>query len=183
MISFQYKTYLFTWSANFQAKLHRNAIWFAFRLYAHVQRHIFLLPGVTLFQLLGYSLGFDITADGATVVSGSSDSKIYCYNYQTGKQFRTIQTDMDVIMDVSFHPLLPSTFACCAWDGSIQVWKWEKILHSFCLPFNAFWILRLTFLTDPLGPFSISVWGWLALFLYYVSPNLSVCLSHFVSAL
>ena len=75
------------------------------------------------FQLLGYSLGFDITPDGSTVVSGSSDGKIYCYNYQTGKQFRTINTDMDVIMDTSFNPLLSTTLVCCAWDGSVQVWK------------------------------------------------------------
>ena len=74
-------------------------------------------------QLLGYSLGFDITPDGSSVISGSSDGKLYCYNYQTGKMFRALQTEMDVIMDVSFHPLLGSTLACCAWDGSVQVWK------------------------------------------------------------
>ncbi|KAJ8309167.1 hypothetical protein KUTeg_014041, partial [Tegillarca granosa] len=71
-------------------------------------------------KLHGYKIGFDITPDGSTVYSGSSDGKIYCYNYHTGKQFRTISTSLDVCMDIDFHPVLPSTLVCCGWNGTIQ---------------------------------------------------------------
>ena len=73
--------------------------------------------------MLGYSIGFDITPDGSSVYSGSSDGTIHCYNYQTGKKFRTISANMDVVMDLSCHPVLSSTVAVCGWDGTVQVWR------------------------------------------------------------
>ncbi|KAK3094135.1 hypothetical protein FSP39_024550 [Pinctada imbricata] len=73
-------------------------------------------------KLAGYSIGFDLTPDGASVVSGDAFGKVYVYNYNTGRNHKTLRTDIDVCMDVSCHPLLPSTFVCCGWDGSIEVW-------------------------------------------------------------
>jgi hypothetical protein len=31
-------------------------------------------------------------------------------------------TKLDVNLDVAFHPLLPSTVACCGWNGFIEMW-------------------------------------------------------------
>ncbi|XP_074657908.1 WD repeat-containing protein 25-like [Tubulanus polymorphus] len=74
-------------------------------------------------KVLGYSIGFDTSTDGRTVISGSADGRIACYDYQTGKNFRTLDTKMAVCMDIAFHPVLPSTIAACAWDGMISVWQ------------------------------------------------------------
>lgn len=68
-------------------------------------------------------MGFDVSPDGQTVYSASSDGKLYCYNNQSGRLYRTIQTGFDVVLDVACHPVLHSTVAVSAWDGSVQVWK------------------------------------------------------------
>ncbi|KAK3609688.1 hypothetical protein CHS0354_017541 [Potamilus streckersoni] len=73
-------------------------------------------------KVQGYSIGFDVSSDGSHIFSGSSDGKLYCFNSQTGKLIRTLQTDFDVCMDVASHPLLPSVIACCSWNGLVQVW-------------------------------------------------------------
>ncbi|XP_062621880.1 WD repeat-containing protein 25-like [Saccostrea cucullata] len=72
-------------------------------------------------KLSGYSLGFDISPDGSLVLSGDSNGKLFCYNYQSGKIIQKIPTGMDVVMDVSFNPVLPSTVVICGWNGKIQV--------------------------------------------------------------
>mgnify|MGYP002153709821 CR=1 FL=1 len=75
------------------------------------------------FQVQGYSIGFDVSHDGQTVYSASSDGKLYCYYNPTGRLNRAIQTGLDVTLDVACHPVLQSTIAVSAWDGTIQVWK------------------------------------------------------------
>ncbi|KAL5009392.1 hypothetical protein ScPMuIL_014973 [Solemya velum] len=72
---------------------------------------------------LGYNIGFDVTPDGRTVLSGSTDGKVYCYDYQTSKLARKIPTGLDMCMDVDCHPVLNSTLVCCGWNGVIQVWS------------------------------------------------------------
>lgn len=74
-------------------------------------------------KLLGYNIGFDISSDGQIIYSGSSDGRLYCYDYQSGKRFDTKPTDLDVILDVDCHPILPSTVAMSAWNGSLSVWS------------------------------------------------------------
>ncbi|KAH3854758.1 WD repeat-containing protein 25-like [Dreissena polymorpha] len=70
----------------------------------------------------GYSVGFDLSCDGSLVYSGSSDGNIHSYNYKSGRRCKEITTGLDVVMDVACHPVLPSTLAACAWDGTVQVW-------------------------------------------------------------
>ena len=71
----------------------------------------------------GYSIGFDVTPNGQAVYSGSSDGRLYRYNYQSGRLADKLDTGMDVVMDVACHPLLPSTLVAGGWDGKIQVWR------------------------------------------------------------
>lgn len=76
---------------------------------------------VFLFQLSGYSVGFDISPDGSLVLSGDSSGQVFCYNFQTGRVIKKIQTGLDVVMDASFNPVLSSTTVVCGWNGKIQV--------------------------------------------------------------
>ncbi|XP_061173839.1 WD repeat-containing protein 25-like [Saccostrea echinata] len=72
-------------------------------------------------KLSGYSLGFDISPDGSLVLSGDGNGQLFCYNYQSGKIIQKTPTSMDILMDVSFNPVLPSTVVVCGWNGKIQV--------------------------------------------------------------
>ncbi|XP_033735828.1 LOW QUALITY PROTEIN: WD repeat-containing protein 25-like [Pecten maximus] len=72
---------------------------------------------------LGYAVGFDVSVEGSLVASGSADGNIYFYNYHTGRLLRTLTTDLDVCTDVALHPVLPSTVACCGWNGHVKVWR------------------------------------------------------------
>lgn len=74
-------------------------------------------------KLQGYNIGFDISPDGQTMYSGSADGKLYCYNFQSGRQLRSVNTGLPVVMDIACHPLLSSTVAVSSWDGTVQVWK------------------------------------------------------------
>ncbi|ESP02854.1 hypothetical protein LOTGIDRAFT_64760, partial [Lottia gigantea] len=71
-------------------------------------------------KLQGRSIGFDISNDGDIVISGSFDRKLYCYNYTTGKLFKTISTNLDYT-DVAYHPVLPSVIIASSWDGQLQL--------------------------------------------------------------
>ncbi|XP_071163491.1 WD repeat-containing protein 25-like [Mytilus edulis] len=73
-------------------------------------------------KLGGYKVGFDISPDGRYIVSGDSKGKLYCYNYKSGHLIQTLNTQLDVTLNVAFHPLLPSTLACCGWNGFIELW-------------------------------------------------------------
>ena len=66
-------------------------------------------------------MGFDVSADGNVVVSGSADGILYCYSTFTGKLWRTMSTGFDVCLDAAFHPVLPSTVACCSTKGQIKI--------------------------------------------------------------
>ncbi|XP_052058029.1 WD repeat-containing protein 25-like [Mytilus californianus] len=73
-------------------------------------------------KLGGYKVGFDMSPDGRYIVSGDSEGKLYCYNYKSGHLIQTLHTQLDVNLNVAFHPLLPSTLACCGWNGFIELW-------------------------------------------------------------
>ncbi|WAR18786.1 WDR25-like protein [Mya arenaria] len=94
--------------------------------FGQVQDVVFSRDGSQLFScsdlVQGYNLGFDISPDGGTVYSASSDGQLYCYDFQSGRHYRTLSTGLDVVVDVACHPVLPSTLATCAWDGTVQVW-------------------------------------------------------------
>nr|XP_022332325.1 WD repeat-containing protein 25-like [Crassostrea virginica]XP_022332326.1 WD repeat-containing protein 25-like [Crassostrea virginica] len=72
-------------------------------------------------KLSGYSVGFDISPDGSLVLSGDSSGQVFCYDFQTGRIINKIQTGLDIAMDVSFNPVLPSAAVICGWNGKIQV--------------------------------------------------------------
>ncbi|XP_036369319.1 WD repeat-containing protein 25-like [Octopus sinensis] len=74
-------------------------------------------------KLLGYKIGFDISFDGRYVSSGSSDGKVYTYHFYNGLMLQSLETGFSVTMDVAYHPVLPSTLACCSLDGEIQIWR------------------------------------------------------------
>ena len=77
---------------------------------------------IYIFQVEGYKVGFDISPDGRYVISGDAEGNFYNYDYKTGHLIRKLNTKLDVNLDVAFHPLLPSTVACCGWNGFIEMW-------------------------------------------------------------
>jgi len=74
-------------------------------------------------SISGYNIGFDISPDGSLVCSGTADGKLVMYNWYSSKIAKTLKAHKDVSMDVSFHPILPSTIATCSWGGQIKIWE------------------------------------------------------------
>ncbi|XP_005098633.2 WD repeat-containing protein 25 [Aplysia californica] len=74
-------------------------------------------------KVQGYSVGFDISADGSLVYSGSCEGGVHCYDHRSGRLIRKLGSAVgDVITDVACHPVLPSFVASCTWAGSVSIW-------------------------------------------------------------
>ncbi|KAL8611150.1 hypothetical protein ACOMHN_064440 [Nucella lapillus] len=69
-----------------------------------------------------YNIGVSVSQDGSLVYSGSSDGKLYCYSFNTGKKIRTLDC-RDILLDVAAHPVLPSVVAGATWDGDIVIFQ------------------------------------------------------------
>ncbi|XP_076464034.1 WD repeat-containing protein 25-like [Babylonia areolata] len=73
-------------------------------------------------QTASYNIGVSLSQDGSIVYSGSSDAKLYCYNFSTGKKIRTLNCS-EILLDVAAHPVLPSVVAGATWDGDIVLFQ------------------------------------------------------------
>ncbi|XP_038078408.1 WD repeat-containing protein 25-like isoform X2 [Patiria miniata] len=74
-------------------------------------------------QLEGYHIGCDFSPDGALLVSGSSDGKVYIYDNHTARILKTLQCHSGPCTEVAWHPVLPGVMASCSWDGTVDVWQ------------------------------------------------------------
>jgi len=72
-------------------------------------------------KVSGYSVGCGFSPDGRMIVSGSADGKVAFYDCPRGRLLRRVNTGRDVCMDVSWHPVLPSTVAVSTWEGTILI--------------------------------------------------------------
>ncbi|KAK7105024.1 WD repeat-containing protein 25-like [Littorina saxatilis] len=70
----------------------------------------------------GYSVGLSLSQDGSLLYSGSSDGRLFCYNFNNGKRIRTLNSG-GILLDVAAHPVLPSVVAGATWDGDIVVFQ------------------------------------------------------------
>ncbi|XP_069772535.1 WD repeat-containing protein 25 [Narcine bancroftii] len=71
----------------------------------------------------GYAVGCKFSRDGTLIASGSSDGRVYFYNYLNAKLVHTIPAHKQACVDVSFHPVHPSVIATSDWSGEIKLWQ------------------------------------------------------------
>mmetsp|Transcript_62336 Transcript_62336/g.76354 ORF Transcript_62336/g.76354 Transcript_62336/m.76354 type:complete len:370 (+) Transcript_62336:30-1139(+) len=67
----------------------------------------------------GFSPTF--TTNNKYVYCGSSNNKIYIYETNTGKLFKTLYGHNDIVRDVTWHPYQP-IIVSAAWDGNVIRW-------------------------------------------------------------
>ncbi|KAJ1104935.1 hypothetical protein NDU88_002343 [Pleurodeles waltl] len=71
----------------------------------------------------GFSVGCKFSPDGTILATGSSEGKIYFYNYNTARIIHTLPAHSEACVNLSFHPVLPSLLATCDWEGTIKIWQ------------------------------------------------------------
>ncbi|XP_009557446.2 WD repeat-containing protein 25 [Cuculus canorus] len=71
----------------------------------------------------GFAVGCEFSPDGTLLVTGSSDGKVFFYNYHTARIIRTLSAHKEACLSAIFHPVLPSLLATCNWAGEIKIWQ------------------------------------------------------------
>uniref|UniRef100_A0A8C3NY78 WD repeat domain 25 n=1 Tax=Cyanoderma ruficeps TaxID=181631 RepID=A0A8C3NY78_9PASS len=71
----------------------------------------------------GFAVGCEFSPDGTLLVTGSSDGKVFFYNYHSSRIIRTLSAHKEACVSAIFHPVLPSLLATCDWAGEIKVWQ------------------------------------------------------------
>uniref|UniRef100_A0A8C5QXD5 WD repeat domain 25 n=1 Tax=Leptobrachium leishanense TaxID=445787 RepID=A0A8C5QXD5_9ANUR len=71
----------------------------------------------------GFAVGCEFSPDGSLIVTGSSEGKVFFYNYHTSKLLRSKSVSDSPCVSVTFHPVLSSLVASAYWDGNIRVWQ------------------------------------------------------------
>lgn len=70
----------------------------------------------------GFACAVSFSPDGQFVTSGDANGRLWFWDWQTTKNYRTIEAHNDVVIGVDWHPILPSVVASCSWDGVIKIW-------------------------------------------------------------
>ncbi|XP_061854684.1 WD repeat-containing protein 25 isoform X2 [Colius striatus] len=76
-----------------------------------------------IFHVEGFAVGCEFSPDGTLLVTGSSDGKVFFYNYHTARIIRTLSAHEEACVSAIFHPVLPSLLATCDWTGEIKIWQ------------------------------------------------------------
>nr|XP_009673791.1 PREDICTED: WD repeat-containing protein 25 [Struthio camelus australis] len=71
----------------------------------------------------GFAVGCEFSPDGTLLVTGSSEGKVFFYNYHTARIIRTLSAHKEACVSAAFHPILPSLLATCDWAGEIKIWQ------------------------------------------------------------
>lgn len=71
----------------------------------------------------GFAVGCEFSPDGTLFVTGSSDGKVFFYNYHTSRIVRTLSAHREACVSAVFHPVLPSLLATSDWAGEIKIWQ------------------------------------------------------------
>ncbi|XP_054825940.1 WD repeat-containing protein 25 [Eublepharis macularius] len=71
----------------------------------------------------GFAVGCEFSPDGTLLVTGSSEGKVFFYNYHTARIMRMLSAHRAACVSATFHPVLPSLLATCGWDEEIKIWQ------------------------------------------------------------
>ncbi|XP_025935503.1 WD repeat-containing protein 25 isoform X1 [Apteryx rowi] len=71
----------------------------------------------------GFAVDCEFSPDGTLLMTGSSDGKVFFYNYNTARIIRTLSAHREACVSATFHPVLPSLLATCDWAGEIKIWQ------------------------------------------------------------
>ncbi|XP_019374104.1 PREDICTED: WD repeat-containing protein 25 [Gavialis gangeticus] len=71
----------------------------------------------------GFAVDCEFSPDGALLLTGSSEGKVFFYNYHTARIIHTLSAHDQACVSATFHPVLPSLLATCDWAGEIKVWQ------------------------------------------------------------
>lgn len=71
----------------------------------------------------GFAIGCEFSPDGAFILTGSSEGKVYFYNYYTSRISHILPAHSGACVSINCHPVLPSLLATCDWDGGIKIWQ------------------------------------------------------------
>ncbi|XP_066468343.1 WD repeat-containing protein 25 [Tiliqua scincoides] len=71
----------------------------------------------------GFAVGCEFSPDGMLLATGSSEGKLFFYNYHTARIVRTLSAHRQACMSATFHPVLHSLLATCDWSGEIKIWQ------------------------------------------------------------
>ena len=71
----------------------------------------------------GYAIQPGFSSDGKFIMSGSSDGKLYFWDWKTAKIYRNFQAHDGVCMGSLWHPAFPSQILTWGWDGAIKLWE------------------------------------------------------------
>ena len=69
----------------------------------------------------GHDVGFDVSSDGTRICSGSSDGKVYFYDFHSSRVLKVVPISCSPNLAVAFHPNVLSTVAVSNWDGNIHI--------------------------------------------------------------
>ncbi|XP_030071164.1 WD repeat-containing protein 25 isoform X2 [Microcaecilia unicolor] len=71
----------------------------------------------------GFAVGCEFSPDGTLLATGSSEGRVFLYNYNTSRVVRNFPAHNQACVSVTFHPVLPSLFATSDWGGEIKIWQ------------------------------------------------------------
>lgn len=71
----------------------------------------------------GYGCKIDFSPNGEFMVSGDASGKVFFWDWQSMKIFRSFQAhDAGPCIGSAWHPVHPSVVATCGWDGLVKLW-------------------------------------------------------------
>lgn len=73
-------------------------------------------------QVEGYTINCDFSPDGSVFASGSSDGKLFFYNFVSTEIIKTLSAYDTACTNIQFHPVLGNMVASGSWNGQVTVW-------------------------------------------------------------
>lgn len=70
----------------------------------------------------GYTIGVCSSSDGQFVASGDANGRIFFWDWKSMKNYSVISAYEHPCIGIEWHPVEPSKFVSCSWDGAITFW-------------------------------------------------------------